>query len=49
MTGFITEFRSIPWNARGRLVGRILTGTLMVLLLTSPAWIEGVVFKAVGQ
>jgi hypothetical protein len=49
MTGLITEFRSIPWNARGRRLGRIFTSTLIVLLLTSPAWIEGVVFKAVGQ
>ena len=45
----VDEFKTIPWNARGRRVGRILEGTLIVLALTSPAWVEGIVFKAVGQ
>lgn len=45
----VDEFQSIPWNARGRKVGRILQGTFIVLALTSPAWVEGVVFKAVGR
>lgn len=45
----VSEFNAIPWNARGRKVGRILTGTFLLLALTSPAWIEGVVFKAVGR
>ncbi|MEY4371432.1 MAG: hypothetical protein RL219_201 [Actinomycetota bacterium] len=49
MTGLITEFRSIPWNARGRKVGRILTGTFVVLAITSPGWIEPVVFGLVGR
>jgi hypothetical protein len=49
VTGLIAEFRAIPWNARGRKVGRILTGTFMVLAITSPGWIEPVVFGLVGR
>jgi hypothetical protein len=43
------EFRAIPWNARGRKVGRILTGMFVVAAITSPGWIEPVIFGLVGQ
>jgi hypothetical protein len=49
MRALVSEFQSIPWNARGRKVGRILTGSLMLIALTSPMWVEAVVFRAVGQ
>lgn len=45
----IEDFNAIPWNARGRRVGRILTGTFVVLAITSPGWIEPVVFGLVGR
>ena len=44
-----TEWESIPWNARGRKVGRILTGMFVVLAITSPGWIEPLVFGLVGR
>lgn len=49
MTALIAEFRAIPWTARGRKVGRTLTGTLIVLGLTSPGWIEPLIFGLVGR
>ena len=49
MTGLVAEFRAIPWNARGRKVGRILTGMFVVLAITSPGWIEPLVFGLVGR
>ncbi len=49
MTGLVAEFRAIPWNARGRKVGRILTGMFVVAAITSPGWIEPVIFGLVGQ
>ncbi len=49
MTGLVAEFRAIPWNARGRKVGRILTGIFVVAARTSPGWIELVVFGLVGR
>ena len=45
----VEDFNAIPWNARGRRVGRILTGTFVVLAITSPGWIEPVVFGLVGR
>jgi len=49
MKRLVDEFNQIPWNARGRKVGRILTGTFVVLAITSPGWIEPVVFGLVGR
>ena len=49
MNRLVDEFNQIPWNARGRKVGRILTGTFVVLAITSPGWIESVVFGLVGR
>lgn len=45
----VDEFRAIPWNARGRMVGRTLTGLFLFVVLMSPGWVEGTVFKAIGQ
>lgn len=49
MNGLVAEFRAIPWNARGRKVGRILIGMFVVAAITSPGWIEPVIFGLVGQ
>ena len=49
MKRLVDEFNQIPWNARGRKVGRILTGTFVVLAITLPGWIEPVVFGLVGR
>jgi len=49
MKRLVDEFNQIPWNARGRKVGRILTGTFVVLAITSPGWIEPLVFGLVGR
>ncbi|MEY4689887.1 MAG: hypothetical protein RIT19_212 [Verrucomicrobiota bacterium] len=49
MNALIAEFRAIPWTARGRKVGRTLTGTLTVLALTSPGWIEPLIFGLIGR
>jgi len=49
VNALIAEFRAIPWNARGRKVGRIITGTFVVLAITLPGWIEPVVFGLVGR
>lgn len=46
---WIEEFRAVPWTPRGRRVGHILAGILGVLALTSPGWIEGVVFGLIGR
>ena len=49
MNALVAEFRAISWTARGRKVGRTLTGTLIVLGLTSPGWIEPLIFGLVGR
>lgn len=49
MTGLIAEFRAIPWNARGRRVGRLIAGTFLLVMLMAPIWIEGLVYGLVGR
>ena len=49
MKRLVDEFNQIPWNARGRKVGRILTGTFVILAITSPGWIEPLIFGMVGR
>ena len=49
VTGLVAEFRAIPWNARGRRIGRLITGTLIFVMLMAPLWIEGLVYGLVGR
>lgn len=49
MTGVIAEFRAIPWNARGRRIGRLITGTFLLVMLMAPIWIEGLVYGLAGR
>jgi hypothetical protein len=43
------EFRAIPWNARGRKVGRIVGTIAGVILLLAPAWVEPLIFGLIGR
>lgn len=49
VTGLVAEFRAIPWNARGRLVGRLIAGTFLLVMLMAPIWIEGLVYGLAGR
>lgn len=45
---WVDEWQAIPWTPRARRIGRVLEGAFILLALTAPAWVEGVVFKLVG-